>query len=193
LYFQPYPGIFENYLDGLVHAGIIVQVVFSLNFSVEEISQAGSGDDFCTDSFGHSCASLWLFALQLSFTVLPGIMALTIVLKTSGRFTRQLSDKRGEVEKLLQDTQSRAPHQGWDFVKGTLATYKFDEVEMSAVHETVSAFAVRYDADSGIRRRSGSIVGRRSLVAKEERADSSATARELLDSGELGNSIYFAV
>merc|ERR1719359_394671 len=91
LYFQPYPGIFENYLDGLVHAGIIVQVVFSLIFSVEEMSQAGSGDDYCKGSFGHTCASLWLFALQLSFTILPGITALAIALKTSGRFTRQLS------------------------------------------------------------------------------------------------------
>jgi hypothetical protein len=189
LYFQPYPDIFQNYLDGLVHAGVIVQTVFSLNFAVQEGSQASSGDDFCTDfctslhishDFCHSCASLWLLALQLTFTVLPGVLTLVIVLKTvSGRFARQFSDKREEVDRFLQDARSNAPDRGWDFMKESLMKYKFDEVEMSAMHETVSALAVRYDGDSGIRRRVGTVVGRRTLVAEEERADSVAPAREL--------------
>ena len=83
----------------------------------------------------------------------------------------------------MQDMQSKAPHQGWDLIKDALANYKFDEVEVSATHETVSALVVRYDADSGIRRRSGSIVGPRTIIANEERAESSAIARERRDSG----------
>ena len=55
---------------------------------------------------------------------------------------------------------------------------------MSAMHETVSALAVRYDGDSGIRRRVGTVVGRRTLVAEEERADSVAPACELRPLGE---------
>jgi hypothetical protein len=66
LYFQPYPSDFENYLDGLTHAGVIVQTVFSLNFNVQGAGEASSGDDLCTSTFGHSCASVWLLALQLT-------------------------------------------------------------------------------------------------------------------------------
>jgi hypothetical protein len=114
------------------------------------------------------------------------MFALAIVLKNfSRRFARQLSDKREKVHKLLQDAQSRAPHHVWDGMQEALTTYKFDEVEVSNMHEIVSALAVRYDGDSGIRRRAGSVIGLRTPVAAEERADSPATAHELLESGEL--------
>ena len=149
LHFQPFPGELENYLDGLAHAGMIMQTVFSLNFAVGGADEASSEDGFCTSRFGYPCASLWLLALQLTFTVLPGILTVAIMLKTYSKRFARLSDKREEVEKLLQDMQLETPHRAWaDEVQQILSQYNFDEVEVSAVHETLSAFAVREDSTS---------------------------------------------
>ena len=94
------------------------------------------------------------------------------------------------VNKLLESMQSKTPCPAWvDGMQEALKQYKFDEVEVSSLHEAVSALAVRYDGAgavaSGIRRRAGSVAGLRPTYVKGQGAKSLSSEFESLESREL--------
>jgi hypothetical protein len=144
-YFRPFPGQLTNRLDILTHAGIVIGTVFSLHFDKEE---KGVTDE-CVRRWGFSCGSIWLFAMQLFFTITPAILVLTILLKArSTRVAESLSSQRKQLDALLQSLLETTPHPVWvDEISVILEKGKFDEVEISNMYDMVGALA----ASSGMR------------------------------------------
>jgi hypothetical protein len=113
-YYKPYPVSFENNLDTVVHAGIVVQTVFSLNFLQANLDAAGlmrdgieEVEDTCNVAtlLTKACPThaKWLALLQVTFVVVPGLFCLGILLKCLGKLPKCLQARHERY--IIQNLQ----------------------------------------------------------------------------------------
>jgi hypothetical protein len=157
--FCPFPDHLTNRLDLLTHAGVVIGTVFSLHFDKDDTEQWEAADQ-CLLRYGYSCASIWLFVIQLFFTIVPACLVLRIFLSgRSERAAKYVPSDRKKLDALLETLQETKPHPVWvDEISVLVALDKFDDVEVSKLHELIGAMAGFSGIRVKVRRRFGDEV-----------------------------------